>query len=127
MKHKPNRAGYAMLLVLAFLVVFFSLLAMTYSQLASSLRVEAVRAKQLQREEGSLHALARGLALLETGYPSTDPYVCGVTIDTSTGSHSFTVTFASEGGGAWSLHSAPTAVGQNPEAMPLEFTSQSPP
>jgi hypothetical protein len=127
MKHKPNRAGYAMLLVLAFLVVFFSLLAMTYSQLASSLRVESVRAKQLQREEGSLHALARGLALLETGYPSTDPYACGVTIDTSTGSHSFTVTFASEGGGTWSLHAAPTVVGENPQAMPLEFTSELPP
>lgn len=127
MTHKSERAGYAMLVVLAFLVFFFSLLAMVYSQLASSLRAETVRAQQLQRDEGSLHAVARGLALLETGYPSTDPFVCGVTIDTSTGSHPFTVTFASEVGGTWSVHSAPTAVGENPQAMPLEFISQTPP
>ena len=127
MKQKPDRAGYAMLLVLAFLVLFFSLLAMAYSQLASSLRAETVRAQQTQRDEGSVHALARGLALLETGYPPSSPYACGVTMTTSTGAHPFTVTFTLEAGGTWSVQSAPTAAGENPDPMPVEFTSQSPP
>ncbi len=127
MTRRSDRAGYAMLLVLAFLVVFLSLLGMSYSQLASSLRMETVRAQQKQRDEGSIHALALGVALLETGYPPSSPYVCGVDMATSTGVYSFTVTFASEGGDAWSVNSARTQVGDNPEAMPLVFVSQTPP
>jgi hypothetical protein len=127
MKRKSDRGGYAMLLVLAFVTLFFSLLAVAYGQLVSSIRADTVRAQQLQRDEGSVHALARGLALLETGYPPSTPYACAVTIDTSTGSYSYTVTFTLDAPQSWSVTSAPTADGETPDAMPLVFTSQSPP
>ncbi len=67
------------------------------------------------------------MALLETGYPPTNPYVCGVTIDTSTGPSAFTVTFVSQGGGNWSVNSAPTAADESPLPMPLVFAATSPP
>lgn len=121
MNLRRERAGYAMLLVLLFLVLMFSLMALAYGQLGAALRLETARAQQTQRDEGSLQAAAKGLALLETGLPPTDPYVCGVAITTSTGSSSFTVTFTSEGGNNWSVHSAPTAASDSPQPMPASF------
>jgi hypothetical protein len=121
MKHHRERAGYAMLLVLLFLVLMFSLMAFAYGQLGAALRLETARAQQMQRDEGSIQALGKGLALLETGLPPTDPYVCGVAVNTSTGSSSFTVTFRSEGGNHWSVHSAPTTASENPQPMPVSF------
>lgn len=126
-RQKSNRYGYAMLLVIAFVASFFSLLALACSQLSSSILAETARAQQLQRDEGSVHAAARGLALLETGYPPSTPYVCGVTLNTSTGSHPFTVTFVRESSTQWSVKAAPTQEGQTPVAMPLVFSSQTPP
>jgi hypothetical protein len=121
MKRRSERTGYAMLLVLVFLILMFTLLALAYGQLASAVRTEAVRAQRTQRDQGSLCAVARGLALLETGLPPTDPYICGVTITTSTGNWPFTVTFASEGTNAWSVHSTPTGPNDNPQPMPATF------
>lgn len=113
-----------MLIVLAFVTLSLSLLAMACSQLSSSILIQTARTQQLQRDEGSIHAVARGLALLETGYPPTNPYVCGVTIDTSTGSHPFIVTFEFDAPNRCSVTAAP---GENLATMPLVFTSQSPP
>lgn len=124
---KTNRNGYAMLLVLAFAASFFSLLALTAGQLSSSILAETARANQLQRDEGSLQAVARGLALLETGYPATSPYFCGVTLNTTTGSHTYTVKFLREATTQWSVSATPTADGENPTAMPLVFSSPTPP
>jgi hypothetical protein len=126
-KHKSNRGGYAMLLIIAFAAFFFSLVALATSQLSSSILSETARAQQLERDEGSIHALARALALLETGYPSTTPYICGVAIDTSTGSNTYKVTFALEAPQSWSVTAKPIESGENPETMPLIFTSPSPP
>ena len=81
------------------------------------------RTLQSRRDEGSIQALARGLALLETGFPPSDPYMGGVIINTSTGPRSFTVTFASEGGNNWSVLSTPTAANENPPTMPSTFAS----
>jgi hypothetical protein len=122
-----RRQGYAMLLVLAFLVFMFSLLGLAYRPLGSLLRAETLRVHQVTRDEGSIRALAKGLALLETGYPSTNPYVCGTSIVTSSGTRAFTVTFAELGGNHWSVRAAPTADGENPQAMPTAFSSTTPP
>jgi hypothetical protein len=116
-----------MLLVLAFLVMFLSVLSLAYSQIASLIRAETARAQEAQRDQGSIPALARAMALLETGYPPTNPYVCGTVIDSLTGSREFTVTFTSQGAGNWSVDIAPTAADDNPLPMPLLFTSQTPP
>ena len=121
MRPTSARSGYAMMLVLVFIVLFLALLGVAYRQTAAALRIESVRSLQIQRDEGSIHALARALALLETGNPPSDPYVCGVTITTSTGPHSFTVTFTSEGSNHWSVHSAPTPPNANPQPMPSSF------
>jgi len=127
MKHQQNRAGYAMLLVLAFIVFFFSLLAIGSSQLSSFLRSQTVQKERTRCDEGSTTAVARGLALLETGYPATSPYVCGVTLTTSDGDLQFTVTFTYLGSNKWTVNARPTAVGEYPATMPAQFTSQTPP
>lgn len=127
MKRKHHRPGYAMLLVLAFLVIFFALLSLAGSQLAALVRAETVRSNESQRDLGSVPALARALTLLETGYPPSNPYVCGATIDTPTGPSQYTVTFSSAATGNWTVHVAPTAEYESPAPMPLVFTAQTPP
>lgn len=110
-----------MLLVLIFLALVLSLYSLSYRHTAAALRVEATRTLQLQRDEGSVHALAMGLALLETGLPPSNPYICAVTIDTSTGERSFTVTFALETANTWSVGARPTEPFEDPEPMPDSF------
>lgn len=110
-----------MLLVLAFIVLLLSLWSVAYRHTAAALRIESARSLAVQRDEGSLHALARGLALLETGVPPTDPYACGVTIETSSGPRSMTITFGSEGAGNWSVSSRPTQPNEYPPPIPVSF------
>ncbi|HTQ39101.1 MAG TPA: hypothetical protein VMJ32_08730 [Pirellulales bacterium] len=127
MKHKQHRAGYAMLIVLAFIVFFFSLLAIGASQLSSLLRSQTVQQEMTSCDEGSTTAVARGLALLETGYPATSPYVCGVTLSTSSGNLPFTVTMTYLGSSKWTVNAHPTSVGEITTPIPAQFTSQTPP
>lgn len=113
-----------MLLMLVFIGLMLCFYGVAYRQVGAALRVETARTSQRQRDEGSIQALARGLALLETGLPPSAPYVCAVTLDTSTGARSFTVTFATEGPGAWSVHAAPTGPLEDPVAMPPTFAPE---
>jgi hypothetical protein len=69
MRLKPARPGYAMMLVVVFVVLFLSLWSLAYRQTAAAARVEAARARQALRDEGSLHALARALALHSSPKP----------------------------------------------------------
>lgn len=110
-----------MLMVLLFLILVFSIMALAWRQLESALRAEAARALQVQRDEGSVQALAKGLALLETGFPPASPYSCGTSIATSRGTVSFTVTFTSQGNNVWSVESTPTGPADNPTPMPSTF------
>ena len=126
MRNKTPRSGFAMMLVLVFIVLFLGFLGVALRQTAAALRIESVRIMQIQRDEGSVHAVARGLALLETGLPPTDPYVCGVDINISTGIRSFTVTFSSEVEGQWSVHSVATPAGDSPQVMPASFGPETP-
>lgn len=121
MSGKSNRAGYAMTLVIVFIVLFLSLLSLAYHQTAAALRVESIRDLQRLRDEGSTHAMARALALLETGEPPSSPYVCGVTIDTYTGPRPYTLTFTAEAEGRWSVHAELTQPGDDPQPLPDSF------
>ena len=108
-----------MVLVLVFLALVLALFSVSQRHIAAALRIETVRTLQKQRDEGSLQALAHGLALLETGSPPSDPYVCADTMNTSTGARTFTVTFAregtdSQGRPAWSVRAAPTGPLEHP-------------
>ena len=80
MRRKNPRRGYAMLLVFVFLVLFLLFLGLAYTRLSSALRIETARAQQAQRDQGPIPAVGLGLALLQTGLPPSDPYVCAVTI-----------------------------------------------
>jgi hypothetical protein len=121
MIRKPSRAGYALTLVLVFLVLFLSLAGLAYQQTGAVVRAEAVHAQQIQRDEGSIHALARGLALLETGFPPSNPYSCIVRITTSTGTFNYTVSFSSSGNNTWTVSSAPTTPADLSPPMPSTF------
>ncbi|NQT13401.1 MAG: hypothetical protein HQ582_11670 [Planctomycetes bacterium] len=115
-----------MLLVLVFIALVLSVFGVSYRYTATALRMETARTLQQQRNEGSVHALARGLARLETGLPPSDPYACGVTISTTEGLRSFTVTFALETEGVWSVHARPTSLIEDLAPMPDSFADQDP-
>ncbi len=121
LRARKSRSGFALMLVLVFIVLFLAMLGVACRQTAAALRIETIRTLQIQRDEGTLHALAKGLALLETGVPPADPYLCGVDITTSIGVRSFTVTFTVEGEGLWSVRSKPTEEGEYPVPMPAMF------
>jgi hypothetical protein len=121
MKLQRRRSGYAMLMVLLFLILMFAIMAIACRQLESALRAESARALAVQRDEGSIPALAKALTLLETGLPPSNPYVCGTSIVTSTGTVSYTVTFTSQGNNTWSVQSTPTSPSDNPQPMPSTF------
>lgn len=118
--HRPRR-GYVLLFVLAFLLVFLGLLGVACRQTAGALRVEAVRKQQAVRDQGSVHALARGMALLETGRPPSNPYVCGLSIDTPLGVRAYKVTFTSSGNDSWTVSVALATDGDDPTPMPSIF------
>jgi hypothetical protein len=126
MKSKHRRSGFALMLVLVFIVLFLVMLGVACRRTAMALRIETARSLQVQRDEGSLHALARGVALLETGVPPSDPYACAVVINTSQGSRMFTVTFMSEGGDNWSVNAVPTGDSAIPPDMPSVFLPPEP-
>src|SRR5688572_18958184 len=80
-----QRGGYAMLTVLVLITTLSSWYAIAYQRAAGALRQQRVQALQRSRDTGAVQALATTLALLETGFPPTTPYVAGVNLDTPTG------------------------------------------
>ena len=116
-----TRDGYAMVLVLVFIALLLSMIGVAFRHMAAATRIETARVYRRLRDEGTIHAAARGLALLETGLPPTDPYVCEVSIDTSTGPRSFTVTFTGQGANTWSVGAAETEPPATPPPMPATF------
>lgn len=123
MKAKSPRRGYAMVLVLVFVALVLTFYGVCHRHIGATLRIEGTRTFRKRLDEGSLRALARGLALLETGDPPApapeNPYVCQTTIQTSTGQHDFTVTFTRVVAGKWSVSAEP---GAYHVPMPARFT-----
>jgi hypothetical protein len=128
MKTRPTRRGYAMVLVLVFIATLLCLYSVAYRQVAAALRIEKARVLQRHRDEGRIHALARGLKLLETGLPPSDAYTCGVTIETPTGPRALTVTFALESAeeNIWLVAARPTGPFEDPPPMPAMFAESGP-
>jgi hypothetical protein len=127
MRTGTPRDGFAMLLVVVFLALVLSVYSLSHRHLATVLRVETARVAQQERDEGSLRALAAAVALLETGLPPEDPYVCGVVIDTSAGERSFTITYLSDGADEWQVTAVPTGPYEDPQPMPDSFAEPSEP
>jgi hypothetical protein len=105
----PARRGYSLMLVLVFLVLLLSMLGMTGRQLASALRVEVARSRQVVRDEGSLRAVAGALAALEAGPLPSQATVSVVPVATSAGQRWYAVTVTPMGGGQFSVIAAPSA------------------
>jgi len=119
--NRPHRSGYALIMVLVFMVLFAAIVGVAFRRLGSAIRTESAHAIQLRRDAGSLQALAKGLSLLETGLPSENPYVCGTTIDTPDGPRTFTVTFTQEEGTSFSVRAAPSLPDEVLTPMPDNF------
>ena len=110
-----------MVMVMIASTLLLGIYAVGYRHVAAAVRIETKRIHQTRRDEGSMHAAAIALTLLETGLPPTDPFVGEVSLDTSVGTRSFTVTFTSTGGNTWSVQVVPTT-GSPPPAMPTTFS-----
>jgi hypothetical protein len=110
-----------MMLVMLFIVLFLSFWSLAYRWTAAALRIEATRSLQASRDEGTVHAVARAVALFETGLPPQSPYTCAVTITTSAGSSRYTVVMTSTGNSTWTVAAAPTDPNDDPPDMPDSF------
>jgi hypothetical protein len=122
MRTAKSRRGYALLLVLVFVTLLLSLAGLAFRQIAATLRVESVRSLQTLRDSGSVIAVSRALSLLQTGPPPSNPFECGILIETSMGPKQYTVTFASEEEAQWSVTAAPTPLGSVLDPMPANFS-----
>ena len=113
MKATSPRRGYAMVLVLVFIALMLTFYGVCHRHIGAGLRIERTRSLRRQLDEGSLRALARGLALLETGDPPSpapeNDYVCCTTIQTSAGEDDLKVTFTRVAEGRWSVCVEPGA------------------
>ena len=78
----PRRRGYALVLVVVFSVLFFTLVGVAWRQTSSVVRIFTVRTNQLLRDRGATQALADALHALDVGKPPGDPdvYQCYDTV-----------------------------------------------
>jgi len=98
-----RRSGYALLLVVTFIALVFSIAALCHRQLVAALRNEHARALRVERDAGSLDVAARAIDLLETGNPPMDPYVRITTANLPMGTRTYIVTFTSIGFNEWTV------------------------
>lgn len=121
MRHRLPKRGYAMVIVLVFIALLLCFYGVAYRHVGAALRAESVRIVRQARDEGVIHALARGLTLLETGTPPMDPYVCATLIGPPGQETSYTVTFASTDVNVWSIGAASTEWPDTPPPMPTSL------
>jgi hypothetical protein len=124
MNRRPVHRGYTLLAVLAMISLIMSLCGLAYRELAATLRLEVARQTQSDSDAGRIHALARCLSVLETGVPSTNPYVRMVMIATASGPKTFKVTFASPNGILWSVQAEPIGDNEFLDPLPSTFAGQ---
>ena len=100
-----RRPGHALLLVVGYLMVLLTVWGVAFRSVASAYRVETVRSARQSRDEGTMTALGRALALLRTGTPKHEDgsdlvegetYRCYIRLDTRTGPRWFAATYTRE-------------------------------
>jgi len=136
---RRRRSGYALLLVIGFNVLLLAVWGVAYRSVGSAYRVEMARSLRRTRDDGTMTALGRGLALLQTGSPtntdgspvtSPETYTCYVQLDTTPGPRWFAVVYtplpqAPDGSaqqGVWSVRAHAVDQGGSP-TMPDSFQS----
>jgi len=77
---RPNRRGYALMLVIVFVVLFTAILGVAWRRVASALRVEHLSEVRRQCDGGSVRILADAMKVLETCLRASGG---GVTLDGS--------------------------------------------
>jgi hypothetical protein len=65
-RRRSNRRGYALMLVIVFVVLFTAVLGVAWRRVASALRIEHVSDVRKQCDKGSIQALAQAMRVLET-------------------------------------------------------------
>jgi hypothetical protein len=65
-RNPSHRRGYALLLVIAFVVLFTAILGVAWRRVISALRIEHVSEVRRQCDQGSIQALAKAIQVLET-------------------------------------------------------------
>ena len=139
---RPGRpaGGYAMVLVVLFMVLFLGLWGQAARQIGSMIRIEEARDRRVRRDADRLlvqAALARGLAALEQGYPPADPFTCVVEIrpadadyrrDPSEPAVLFALTYAreTEDPAVWTVAADATAPAGLPPLDPSSFKDAPP-
>ena len=109
-----------MVVVLVFLAVMLSLLAVSQRRLGSVLRIESKFA-QAEARGARAQAMGRALDTLWTGRPPAEFYVCATVVQTSAGPVSYTITYNQKGGDHWEIRVEPTAAGVDPPPLPTRF------
>ena len=117
---RSRRRGYAMVVVLVFLALMLSMLAVSQRRLGSVLRVES-RFVEAEARGNREQAMGNALDVLWTGSPPTDPYFCSTIVQTSAGPKSYTITFAKDSGDHYQVRVEPTAPGDHPKPLPASF------
>jgi hypothetical protein len=79
------------MLVVVFLLVLLSILGMAYRQMASTLRLEEARTRQIDTEQGVLQLAALGMGMLENPMGTTE-FDMTQTYNTSTGPRTYRLT-----------------------------------
>ncbi len=123
MNRRSTRDGYAMVLVVLFLVMFLGLWGLAGRQIGSMLRIEEARARRVRRDVERLaagEALAKAVTALEVGYPPTSSYICRVQ---GTDGSLFAVTFEQDPQqpDEWGLSISPTSETTLPPLDPAQF------
>ncbi len=105
-RKRSNRRGYAMMLVLAFLVLFLAMLGAAWRQAGSIVRIETLRSVQARRDGGAMLAAVKGIHYLEDTPSPSSPQVFIV----DGFSNTFTVTFTQDPDDPtlWTVKAAPT-------------------
>jgi hypothetical protein len=116
-----RRHGYALVMTVVFMTLLLSAVCLSQQRLASSLRLEKIQALREQRDQGSIHAMAQVLTVLETGVPPTSPYKCLVTVETPQGPRNFTATLTLVSSGRWQIQVAPNQPSDNTVPLPATF------
>jgi hypothetical protein len=131
----PKRRGYALTVVLIFLILLFALWSAVHRSTSSLLRLETDRVLQQARDQGTMNAVGQALQLLQYARPSdpTNPsrslfvYGVSVTVRSANGSCTtadYTVQFSplpQEGPNRWQVQVNPGTYAvplPNPGAIP---------
>ncbi|MDA1016268.1 MAG: hypothetical protein O3A00_17655 [Planctomycetota bacterium] len=120
-----RRSGYAMILVLALILVVSAVSATAFRYLATAARVERTISIQNDLDQGALLVAAQGLSLLETAPPPSNPYQCQTSATINGTPTAFELTYTSDMFNEWQLDVRPYS-GSGLPTMPDSFANIAP-